>query len=940
MKRMLSLLLAVVLVLTLIPGVPLRAEAKTGGRLVALTFDDGPSNKYTVQLLEGLKSRGVPVTFFMLGERAAVNRSIVKQAYEDGHEIACHSWDHPNLTSCSESEIKKQMEDTFEVLDLSCGDEADYLVRPPYGSTNEKVRAAIDAPLIYWSVDSEDWSLLNTEKVRKKIVADTYDGCIILCHDIHKTTIPAALQAIDELMDLGYEFVTVSELYRRRGRELEDHKLHYNSNKNGVDYGPIPAPSISVTGDAKGVNTVTLSCKDKNVPLYYTLDGSYPNQNAKRYTGPFTVPYGTTVTAVAAYKLNGSRSGLTVKKAEAIRIVEPTITLDGDGAVVMTTPTVGAKICFTVDDTKPTADSLLYTCPEQISGGCFLRAVTVHEKGVSAETKVYLSDDGELYYDIYEGQWFYDAMHWAHVSGILNGTAPYVMSPSGGVTRGMLVTLLYRFSGDSLGKGWERTNAFTDVNQSVYYAEAIEWAYRNQIVDGYGPSAFGPDDSVTRQQMCKIVASYLTWNQTPLAAGESCEGVFADYADIAPWAMESLEAMVSAGLIQGDGTNMNPNDGANRAQFCVLLSRLADYIENYVPVEPDLPTEPDHDHQWQMNLAQAGSQTWGGATIAEGESIELCIECEICGEIAPVEWIAEPDGVVLVEDNTITGLLGDNSTLLSAVWEDVTYEFVVFVRGDEEQPTDPTEPEPTLPEPTQPEPTDPTQPTEPEHVHTWKLNKQRGDDPTWGEVSIDVGERFKLRIICTGKGCKEEPDVEWTATPDGVVLVEDNVITGLLAGKNARVRAEWEGKTYECLIHVRKDTTPTVPTEPTEPKPTEPKPTEPEPTEPEPTVPEHVHDWKLNKASSGSETTGDVSIDVGEWFNLRILCKGKDCMENAPVTWKASKEGVVKIDGFKITGVKAGYNTTLSAEWEGETYSCIIRVRKKTSDTPIIVLPM
>jgi hypothetical protein len=125
-----------------------------------------------------------------------------------------------------------------------------------------------------------------------------------------------------------------------------------------------------------------------------------------------------------------------------------------------------------------------------------------------------------------------------------------------------------------------------------------------------------------------------------------------------------------------------------------------------------------------------------------------------------------------------------------------------------------------------------------------------------------------------------------------------------------------------------------------EPEPTEPEPTEPEPTEPEPTVPEHVHDWKLNKASSGSETTGDVSIDVGEWFNLRILCKGKDCTENAPVTWNTSKEGVVKIEGFKITGVKAGYNTTLSAEWEGETYSCIIRVRKKTSDTPIIALPM
>ena len=89
---------------------------------------------------------------------------------------------------------------------------------------------------------------------------------------------------------------------------------------------------------------------------------------------------------------------------------------------------------------------------------------------------------------------------------------------------------------------------------------------------------------------------------------------------------------------------------------------------------------------------------------------------------------------------------------------------------------------------------------------------------------------------------------------DTVVLVEEDMITGMLSGKNARVRTDWEGKTYECLIHVRKDDS----TTPTEPQPTEPEPTEPEPTEPEPTEPEHVHDWKLNKASSGSETTGDV----------------------------------------------------------------------------------
>ncbi len=726
MKKILSLLLAFVLAAALLP---IRVQAKTGGKLIALTFDDGPSSKYTAQLLDGLKERGVPVTFFILGQNAKSNRSLVKRAYEEGHEIACHTWSHPNLTKCSTSKIKKEIEDTFEELDRACGDEADYLVRPPYGSTNQKVRDAINAPLLYWSVDSEDWSLLNTAKVRKKIVADSYDGCIILCHDIHKTTIPAALGAIDDLRELGYEFVTVSELYRRRGRELENHKLHYNSKKNGIDYGPIPAPAISVTGNASGINTVTITCADKDVPLYYTTDGSYPNQDAKRYTGPFQVSRGTQITAVAAYKLNGSRSALTKKTANAISIVAPTITLDKYGAVVMTTPTVDSEIRFTVDNTKPGTDSLLYTGPEYIEGGCVLRAVTVHESGISPERRAYLSAYGDLYYDMSGGDWFYEAMDWTHRMGILNGTAPYTMDPAGTVPRGMLVTLLYRFSGDSLGEDWERTNGFADVNQSYYYAEAIEWAYRNKIVDGYAANAFGPDDLVTRQQMCKIVSAYLTWLETPLAPGESCEGQFADYDQLAGWALEPVNAMVAAGLIQGDGTNLNPNDGTNRAQFCVVLLRLVDYIDNYVPLEPE-----------------------------------------------------------------------------------------------------PTEPQPTEPEPTEPQPT--------------------------------------------------------------------------------------------------------------EPEPTEPQPTEPEPTEPQPTEPEHIHDWRINKAVAPNENEADVSINVGESFELRVHCRGKGCSEVADVTWTPSTEGAVTIDGNHITGVKAGWNTWLNTEHDGETFRCIVRVRRNASSIPVILLPM
>lgn len=578
MKRFLGLILAVVLTMSLIP---VRVQAKTGGKLVALTFDDGPDSKYTKQLLDGLKERNVPVTFFVLGKNAKSNRQLIKRAYEEGHEIASHTWNHPNLTKCNDSEIKNQIEDTFEELDRACGNEADYLVRPPYGSTNQRVRNAINAPLVCWSVDPEDWSLRNAGKVRRKIVADAYDGCIILCHDIHKTTIPGALGAIDDLMDLGYEFVTVSELYRRRGRQLEPHILYYNSNKNGTDYGPIPTPQITVSGDASGRNTVTITCTDKKVPLYYTLDGSYPNQDAKRYTGPFTVSYGTKITAVAAYKLNGSRSKLSVKTADSIRIVAPAITLDNNRRVVMSTPTVGSKIYYTTNNTKPGTGSHRYSGAATIPGPHHLRAVTIHEKGVSAETRAFVSREGNLYYDMHDGQWFYDAMDWAYRNGVIHGTADYTMDPDGVVTRGMLVTFLYRFSGYRLGKDWKKTNLFTDVKQNQYYAEAIEWAYRNKIVDGYSKNTFGPGDLVTRQQMCKIVNAFLTWSRTPLLPGESCQGMFEDYRQVASWAVESVNAMVSAGLIEGDGARLKPNDSTSRAEFCTVLARVSSYINNY-----------------------------------------------------------------------------------------------------------------------------------------------------------------------------------------------------------------------------------------------------------------------------------------------------------------------------------------------------------------------
>ena len=235
MKRILVLLLALALLATLAVA---PAQAASGSKLVALTFDDGPG-PHTDRLLDGLKARGVQVTFFMVGTNVENYPDTVARVYREGHQVANHSYDHSDLTDLSDSGVRSQIQRTNALLDLACGKGSTYLVRAPYGSTNARVRAAVGAPLVYWSVDPEDWKYRNAETVKNKIVKDAYDGAIILIHDIHSTSVDGALAAIDIMQSQGYEFVTVRELFRRRGQSMENGTQYYSCKPNGTDLGPV-----------------------------------------------------------------------------------------------------------------------------------------------------------------------------------------------------------------------------------------------------------------------------------------------------------------------------------------------------------------------------------------------------------------------------------------------------------------------------------------------------------------------------------------------------------------------------------------------------------------------------------------------------------------------------------------------------------------------------
>ncbi|MEG1497375.1 MAG: S-layer homology domain-containing protein [Clostridiales bacterium] len=188
------------------------SQVSADAKLVAITFDDGPG-PYTAKLLDNLKANNAKATFFVVGNRVAANKNLILREFNEGHQIGNHSWDHPKLTA---GNLAHQLNTTASAISAVTG-ESGFFLRPPYGSYNDGVKSGAGVPLILWSVDTLDWKYRNAETVKNSIVNNAKDGSIILLHDIHGTSVDGFIAAMDILKDRGYEFVTVSELMRRRG---------------------------------------------------------------------------------------------------------------------------------------------------------------------------------------------------------------------------------------------------------------------------------------------------------------------------------------------------------------------------------------------------------------------------------------------------------------------------------------------------------------------------------------------------------------------------------------------------------------------------------------------------------------------------------------------------------------------------------------------------
>ena len=144
----------------------------------------------------------------------------LKRIVNEGHQLANHTYNHKNLNTCSAQTVAYEISAVQALITAAGGDENAY-IRAPYGNANKTVKSVVTAPLIYWSVDPEDWKYRNAETVRSNIESGVFDGAIILVHDIYKTSVDGALAAIDDLMAEGYEFVTVKDLLLAESDDTE-----------------------------------------------------------------------------------------------------------------------------------------------------------------------------------------------------------------------------------------------------------------------------------------------------------------------------------------------------------------------------------------------------------------------------------------------------------------------------------------------------------------------------------------------------------------------------------------------------------------------------------------------------------------------------------------------------------------------------------------------
>ncbi len=351
------------------------------------------------------------------------------------------------------------------------------------------------------------------------------------------------------------------------------------------------APGYVITFDAKGGTGAPASALTNAEGKLSSLP--VPVRSDYTFKGWFTAATGGTqitvdtvfdadVTVYAQWSYSGSDGwwdgGSSGATTYAIAIADT-----ANGTVKLSTASASKGTAVTVTVTPNTGYKLDKLTAEDGDG----KALTLTDKGEGkytftmpaskvTVTAAFISESewSNPFADVSTGDWYYDAVAYVNQHNIMNGTAAPTFAPGSNLTRGMIAQVLYNLEQKPQGG----TSVFTDVAADAWYADAVNWAAGKNIVGGYGEGKFGPEDSVTREQMAAILYRYAQYKGYDTKATADL-AAYTDVQSVSDWALAAMQWANASGLINGrTETTLVPGGTATRAEVASILMRFCENI--------------------------------------------------------------------------------------------------------------------------------------------------------------------------------------------------------------------------------------------------------------------------------------------------------------------------------------------------------------------------
>ena len=309
----------------------------------------------------------------------------------------------------------------------------------------------------------------------------------------------------------------------------------------------------------------------------YTFEGWY--DGSSRVSSPYKVTKDVILTAEWDYNGSSSSSGSTrytvsVEDTDNGSVkVSPTRASKGSTVTVTVKPDEGYELDkLTVTDKN--GDSVKLT---DKGDGKYTFQMPASKVTVEAVfTAVEPEPEGLPFTDVTSGDWFYDAVAYVYDKGMMEGTTDTTFAPAMNLTRSMIAQVLYNLEERPEAPG---AAGFPDVAAGAWYADAVNWAAARGIVKGYDTGAFGPEDSVTREQLAAILYRYAQAKGYDTTQGGMAVREFSDSASISDWAQEAMAWAVNAQVLSGKGNGvLDPQGTATRAEVAQMLMNFGEHV--------------------------------------------------------------------------------------------------------------------------------------------------------------------------------------------------------------------------------------------------------------------------------------------------------------------------------------------------------------------------